>query len=56
MTFDKQSNGRRTTVESKSNRSCNHRINKPSAAVSASAAYQPAGRFFAIVRFGHIWL
>jgi len=26
MTFDKQSNGRRTAVESKSNRSCNHRI------------------------------
>ena len=26
MTFDKQSNARRTTVESKSNRSCNRRI------------------------------
>jgi len=25
-TFHKQSNGRRTTVESKSNRTCNHRI------------------------------
>jgi len=27
MTFDKQSNGRRTTVESKSNRRCNHSVN-----------------------------
>jgi len=26
MTFGKQSNGRRTAVESKSNRSCNHHI------------------------------
>jgi len=26
LTFDKQSNGRRKAVESKSNRSCNHRI------------------------------
>ena len=26
MTFDKQSNARRTAVQSKSNRSCNHRI------------------------------
>jgi len=26
MTFDKQSNARRTVVESKLNRSCNHRI------------------------------
>jgi len=26
MTFDKQSNGRRMAVESKSNRSCKHRI------------------------------
>jgi len=26
MTFDKQSNGRRTAVESKPNRSCNRRI------------------------------
>ena len=27
MTFDKQSNARRTAIDSKSNRSCNHRIN-----------------------------
>ena len=26
MTFDKQSNGCRTAVESKSNRNCNHRL------------------------------
>jgi len=26
MTFDKQLNDRRTAVESKSNRNCNHRI------------------------------
>jgi len=26
MTFEKQSNGRRTAVESKSNRSCNHPV------------------------------
>ena len=28
MTFDRQSNARRTAVESKSNRSCNHRISR----------------------------
>jgi len=28
MTFDKQSHGRRTTVESKSNRSCNNRLKR----------------------------
>ena len=29
MTFDKQSNGRRTRVESKLNRTCNHCLNVP---------------------------
>ena len=38
MTFDKQSNARRTAVESKSNRSCNHRITHRSIVTSAPRA------------------